>query len=170
MSQHIDPVMTQSSVVDNLTTNDGTKALSAKQGKALSDQITTLNGNISSLSEQIAKLNNYDATSSFTAGTGFTIESAVAQQHGTLIFVTIVAVSTATYNVNSPICTVPSGFRPSRNLNSIHVSLKRGTSYYEYSGNSGGSINSRGVVTEGFTSSGQNGDTIVLQFVYTKES
>lgn len=28
-------------VVDNLTTNDGTKALSAKQGKALNDQITT---------------------------------------------------------------------------------------------------------------------------------
>ena len=40
MSQHINPDMTQSNVVDNLTTNDGTKALSAKQGKALSEQIS----------------------------------------------------------------------------------------------------------------------------------
>lgn len=39
MSQHIDPPMNQSSIVDNLTTDDGTKALSAAQGKALSDKM-----------------------------------------------------------------------------------------------------------------------------------
>lgn len=45
MSQHIDPEVKQSFIVDNLTTNDAGKALSAKQGKALDDKITTLNGN-----------------------------------------------------------------------------------------------------------------------------
>ena len=39
MSQHIDPPMMQASVVDNLTTNDGTKALSAAQGYALNNKI-----------------------------------------------------------------------------------------------------------------------------------
>lgn len=45
MSQHIDPPMMQASVVDNLTTNDGTKALSAAQGKVLNDGLSALNGN-----------------------------------------------------------------------------------------------------------------------------
>ena len=46
MSQHIDVSMQQSSIVNNLTTNDSSKALSAAQGKALNDKYTSLNSNI----------------------------------------------------------------------------------------------------------------------------
>ena len=42
MSQHIDPPMMQASVVDNLTTNDGTKALSAKQGYVLNSNLINI--------------------------------------------------------------------------------------------------------------------------------
>ena len=38
----IKAVVGREDIVDNLTTNDGTKVLSAKQGKVLSDQIETL--------------------------------------------------------------------------------------------------------------------------------
>ncbi len=47
MSQHIDPEVKQSFIVDNLTTNDAGKALSAAQGKALDDKITTINSKLS---------------------------------------------------------------------------------------------------------------------------
>ena len=41
-------------VVNNLTTNDATKALSAKMGKVLKDNIEVLNGNINALIEALA--------------------------------------------------------------------------------------------------------------------
>lgn len=59
-------VLTKSAdLIDNLTTNDATKALSAKQGKLLSDQIDVQNLTKSSVSDANADLNNglYYATS-----------------------------------------------------------------------------------------------------------
>ena len=40
------PPVKETDVVDNLTTDDATKVLSAKQGKVLNDSITTLNGKL----------------------------------------------------------------------------------------------------------------------------
>ena len=58
MSQHIDPPMNQASIVDNLTTNDGTKALSAAQGYALNSKLyIKLEGGSSYWATNIAKLN-----------------------------------------------------------------------------------------------------------------
>ena len=44
LSSDVEDCVKKTDIVDNLTTNDATKVLSAKQGKALKDALDTLNG------------------------------------------------------------------------------------------------------------------------------
>lgn len=70
MSQHIDVPMQQSSVVNNLTTNDSSKALSAAQGKALNDKYTALNSKLAAIASSGEFISNVASGTIFGAKTG----------------------------------------------------------------------------------------------------
>ena len=118
-----------------------------------------------SLSDQIAKLDDYTAYSA-TAGSKFTIDSSRIQLSGIIVFGAIVAKATSTYGSSDTVATIPEALRPTRETPCMLCMVKRTSASYIYAGS--GNINTSGVLKEGFTTSGgQNGDELTFLFAYT---
>ena len=101
-----DVVTKSEDLIDNLTTNDATKALSAKQGKLLKDSVTAL--------QTLSVTTPTVADNTHVSDRGSTII-----KYGKMVIVTIQCDVSASVQPSTVLYTIPSGYRPKATAGSV---------------------------------------------------
>ena len=115
-----------------------------------------LNTNITSFSQAI------DTVS--VGGSYFTIDKSIIVRCGKVVIVSLDAIASKPYNANVVIGTVPSGYRPSSETNSILCFRTTSGNVATYSGFA--TVGTNGDIKQNITSSGATGDKITIMFAY----
>lgn len=120
------------------------------------DAINALNTNITSFSQAIDTVT--------IGGSYFTIDKSIIVRCGKVVIVSLDAIASKPYNANVVIGTVPSGYRPSSETNSILCFRTTSGNVATYSGFA--TVGTNGDIKQNITASGATGDKITIMFAY----
>lgn len=128
-------------IVDNLTSTDATKVLSAKQGKALNDSIGNLTSFVSTARH--TDCTNWNSGISFVNSSYFNL-----YKHGKIVFLSSYINIAANISGYALLCNLPSGYAPYFEVEIPLVRYASGTIEYAYLSTNGAFYSRHDIVKE----------------------